>query len=585
MNGRNMKLGRTGASLLAVALAVVLSTAGMGGMPRTAYSQEGQAVQPEAGPYSYAFTYQGQLKKAAGPVNGTCDFTFSLYDDPSAGNLLGTQNVPNVTLADGVFTARLDFGAAAHTGGARWLLIALRCPAGSGSYTALDPRQELTGAPAALALALPFTAAGSSGGPLLSFSNSGLAPALALTSQGGNGLHVISAGGDSVHVDSAGLNGVVVDSAGWDGVDVYSAGDDGVYVNSAGTPSAVTPSPSKNGFEVAGAEGNGLCVGSTGLDGVYIYSTGDNGVQVDWASADGVFVNSADDDGVAVFQAGTPPATTPSDGKNGFEVAGAEGNGLYVGAAGWNGVHVNSADGDGVYVSWVGTPPAVLPSVSNNGFEVAGAEGNGLYVGAVGGTGVGVVSAGYDGVYVGSAGHYAGYFNGAIWVSSCTNCALTVFGRNAGNRTLAPGDVVAIQGIEAATLDNAPQLWKVAPAGGAGAVIGVVSGRAELDLAWEGQAPGKGQTGQRLVPRKGTAQPGEYLTIVVSGPMQIRAAAKGAGAIQPGTRLVVGPDGLAGPLKTVVIDGVTLSESAPILGIALEAPNAAGLVWVLVNPQ
>ena len=86
------------------------------------------------------------------------------------------------------------------------------------------------------------------------------------------------------------------------------------------------------------------------------------------------------------------------------------------------------------------------------------------------------------------------------------------------------------------------------------------------------------------MPRDGSAQPGEYLTIVVSGPMQVRAAAV-AGAIQPGAHLTAGADGQARALNTVVVDGVTLSESAPILGIALDEPDTQGLVWVLVNPQ
>jgi len=35
----------------------------------------------------------------------------------------------------------------------------------------------------------------------------------------------------------------------------------------------------------------------------------------------------------------------------------------------------------------------------------------------------------------------------------------------------------------------------------------------------------------------------------------------------------------------VVVEGVTLTESAPTVGIALTAPDEDGLVWVLVNPQ
>jgi hypothetical protein len=114
--------------------------------------------------------------------------------------------------------------------------------------------------------------------------------------------------------------------------------------------------------------------------------------------------------------------------------------------------------------------------------------------------------------------------------------------------------------------------------------VGVVRGRAVLDEAPEGQELRPGETGRRLVPHDGAAQPGEYLSIVIYGPMQVKVGAA-AGPIQPGTRLVVGGSGAARALKTVVVEGLTLAESAPTIGIALTAPDAAGLVWVLVNPQ
>jgi hypothetical protein len=104
-------------------------------------------------PLSTSFTYQGQLRQGGNPVNGTCDFQFSLWDAASGGAQIGTtQTATNVTVSNGLFTVQLDFGSAAFTGDARWLEIAVRCPAGSGSYTTLTPRQALTPAPYALAL-------------------------------------------------------------------------------------------------------------------------------------------------------------------------------------------------------------------------------------------------------------------------------------------------------------------------------------------------------------------------------------------------------------------------------------------------
>jgi hypothetical protein len=100
-----------------------------------------------------AFTYQGRLTSGGAPVNGQCDFQFSLFDAASAGTQIGaTQPATNVSVMNGLFTVAIDFGGGAFNGAARWLEIGVRCPAGSGSYTTLSPRQTLTAAPYAQAL-------------------------------------------------------------------------------------------------------------------------------------------------------------------------------------------------------------------------------------------------------------------------------------------------------------------------------------------------------------------------------------------------------------------------------------------------
>ncbi len=116
------------------------------------------ALAQEVGPQSSqdalgtAFTYQGQLRNASGPVTGSCDFQFSLWNSlaDSTGQIGTTQSKPNVILNDGLFTVQLDFGASAFAGEASWLAIEVRCPAGSGDYATLTPRQRLTSAPYAL---------------------------------------------------------------------------------------------------------------------------------------------------------------------------------------------------------------------------------------------------------------------------------------------------------------------------------------------------------------------------------------------------------------------------------------------------
>jgi hypothetical protein len=94
------------------------------------------------------FTYQGFLENESGPVTGTCDFQFGLWDALTGGNQKGTspQTETAVDVVGGVFTVDLDFGATAINGQGRWLEIVVCCPSGC-VLESLDPRVELTPTP------------------------------------------------------------------------------------------------------------------------------------------------------------------------------------------------------------------------------------------------------------------------------------------------------------------------------------------------------------------------------------------------------------------------------------------------------
>ena len=134
-------------SVVVAVVALALLWAGSAGAQDTAGNPEAAA----AGPLGTPFTYQGQLKQGGAPVNGTCDLRFQLWDAASGGSPVGSLvEKLGVQVTGGVFTAQVDIGGTPFAGEARWLELAVRCPAGSGSYVILPDRQPLTAAPYAL---------------------------------------------------------------------------------------------------------------------------------------------------------------------------------------------------------------------------------------------------------------------------------------------------------------------------------------------------------------------------------------------------------------------------------------------------
>lgn len=97
-----------------------------------------------------AFTYQGSLHNNGATANGIYDMTFTLFGSSSGGSAVASPitNTPTA-VSNGLFTVTLDFGSAPFGGSLRWLEIAVRTN-GSGTFTTVAPRQQLTPTPYAI---------------------------------------------------------------------------------------------------------------------------------------------------------------------------------------------------------------------------------------------------------------------------------------------------------------------------------------------------------------------------------------------------------------------------------------------------
>ena len=94
------------------------------------------------------FIYQGRLVLPEGPATGVYDFVFSLHDDPVAGSQVGASiSADGLAVKEGLFQAALDFGAETRDGSHRWLEVAVREGASTGSFPTLSPRAPLSRAP------------------------------------------------------------------------------------------------------------------------------------------------------------------------------------------------------------------------------------------------------------------------------------------------------------------------------------------------------------------------------------------------------------------------------------------------------
>lgn len=289
-----------------------------------------------------AFAYQGELKKDGTLINATCAMTFTLYDHATTGSPVGSPINANVAVADGLFTAALDFGASVFTGDARWLEVAVKCP-GDAHPNTLDPRQPLLAAPYALSLQPGAVISGTVlGAPL------GAGAALTVRNS----------------ASASGTSGI------------YGRADSTAGVGVRGYAAAATG-------DTAGVYGRANSPDGSGVHGANLAASG---------SALGVYGETASTAGRAVYGAATAAsgiaygvvgASYSTDGRGVYGV-GASTTGLNYGVYG----HTNSTGGRGVY----GYANAVSGSAYGVHGESESTSGRGVsgYVLATAGTNFGV---------------------------------------------------------------------------------------------------------------------------------------------------------------------------------------------------
>lgn len=157
-------------------------------------------------PVGSGFTYQGTLYDGGQLADGLFDLEFRLMTAEEGGSQSGpTITQEDVDIVGGTFTAILDFGTYIRTPDARWLAIGVRRAGGSGAFTLLSPRQELTPAPFALNLALPYSAFAGTSSPMFHITQSSTGTGLAVLSNGtGTGIQSNIQNAESSNVAVAG---------------------------------------------------------------------------------------------------------------------------------------------------------------------------------------------------------------------------------------------------------------------------------------------------------------------------------------------------------------------------------------------
>jgi len=168
-------------------------------------------------------------------------------------------------------------------------------------------------------------------------------------------------------------------------------------------------------------------------------------------------------------------------------------------------------------------------------------------------------------------GEWALYSVDNIQAGNVLASSFSLVARVTGTEALSMGDLVAVTGAGEPIPGSMAALPLVVRADSTvnNGVIGVVKSRMLFEVA-----PGKEAEGEMSMhSADGPAQPGEYVALVVYGVAEVKVDPNSP--IVPGNRLTASSTaGLARALFSQQIDGMLVSEGAPVIGIALSAPEA-----------
>ncbi len=370
------------------------------------------------------------------------------------------------------------------------------------------------------------------------------------------GVFVSSAGGNGVYIGSAGNHGFQVLNAEENGLDIGQTNEDGVNVFKAGNPAFSTSSSFNNGFSVEGAEGHGLFVGKAYQDGIWINSS----------EKDGVHVHSAEEDGIHVQSAGNPSSTYTSGLSNGIEVAGAEANGVFIGNTGSDGVYVHLAGGNGLHVSHSDDDAIYIENSDDEGIRIQSCQTIGVYA------------------YTENTSNNWGFYTpNNIYCLNDMSRTRSVPVHNNNTEALEPGDLVSISGgWKDNVLDkgNVPIInVEKANMKNSSSIIGVVQNKLSINEELHEIQDGLAIT-KTFNYAEGSAGFGEYLSVVVFGPADVKIASRED--IKVG-EAIAAADGVARKVRTTEVNGITIAENTGIVGKALENANGSGKLKVFVN--